>query len=243
MGFLDEPYQPNLVARPSAPAQQMPYGNLVPKLQQEQMGKDVEDYRKRQEVLSSAIQNYNSLLPEFKKFSDINKQVPTGGFGLKLQNAIPGLDTTMSPEEQTMIAIQNKLTPLQRPPGSGATSNFEEQMYLKSVPNIGFKGNANKAIAQSAYDKYYDILGYNKYMNDYFKQNGSLQGVDDKWGQYQDVYVNQAKKDNPRYADMTSTPKPKTKGEKQGDILLQESNKSVLDSADAILKGSKGGNF
>jgi hypothetical protein len=129
------------------------------------------------------------------------------------------------------------LTPLQRPPGSGATSNFEEQMYLKSVPNIGFKGNANKAIAQSAYDKYYDILGYNKYMNDYFKQNGSLQGVDDKWGQYQDVYVNQAKKDNPRYADMTSTPKPKTKGEKQGDILLQESNKSVLDSADAILKG------
>jgi hypothetical protein len=237
MGFLDEPYQPNVAARPSASAQQMPYQNLVPKLQQEQMGKDVEDYRKRQEVLSSAIQNYNSLLPEFKKFSDINKQVPTGGFGLKLQNAIPGLDTTMSPEEQTMIAIQNKLTPLQKPPGAGSTSNFEEQMYLKSVPNVGFKGNANKAIAQSAYDKYYDILGYNKYMNDYFKQNGSLQGVDDKWGQYQDLYVNQAKKDNPRYADMTSTPKPKTKGEKQGDILLQESNKSVLDSADAILKG------
>lgn len=237
MGFLDEPYQPNVAARPSAPAQQMPYENLVPKLQQEQMGKDVEDYRKRQEVLSSAIQNYNSLLPEFKKFSDLNKKVPTGGFGLKLQNAIPGLDTTMSAEEQNMIAIQNKLTPLQRPPGSGATSNFEEQMYLKSVPNIGFKGNANKEIAKSAYDKYYDILGYNKYMNDYFKQNGNLQGVDDKWGQYQDLYVNQAKKDNPKYADMTSMPETKTKGQKQGDILLKESNKSVLDSADAILKG------
>jgi len=237
MGFLDEPYQPNVAARPSAPAQQMPYQNLVPKGQQEQMGKDVDDYRKRQEVLNNAIQNYNTLLPQFKKFSDINKQVPTGGLGLKLQNAIPGLDTTMSSDEQNMIAIQNQLTPLQKPPGAGSTSNFEEQMYLKSVPNIGFKGNTNKELAKAAYDKYYDILAYNKYMNDFFDKNKNLQGVDDKWGQYKDVYINQVKKDNPQYADMASKPETKTKGQKQGDILLKQSNKSVLDSADAILQG------
>jgi hypothetical protein len=37
---------------------------------------------------------------------------------------------------QAYSSIIQKLTPQQRPPGSGATSNFEEQMYFKSLPNL-----------------------------------------------------------------------------------------------------------
>lgn len=257
MGFLDEPYQPNAVEKPTTPvANQMPYANLTPKMQQEQMSKDAEDYRKRQEVLNTAIQNYNNLLPEYKRFSDLNKEVATGGYvpfgyggSVGLKNAL-GLVGTMSPEEQQMLMIQNKLTPLQRPAGAGATSNFEEQMYLRSVPNLGMKGNANREAAQDAYRQYYNVLGYNKYMDDYFKSHGNLQGVDSKWGQYKDAYINQAKKDNPQYANMilpssqsTTLPANKTKAQKQGDILQKDSNKSLLNTADDIIaKSSKGDN-
>ena len=243
MGFLDEPYSPQAVpVRNVQPSAAMPYSNLTPKMQQEQMAKDAEEYRKRQEVINTAIQNYNNLLPEYKRFSDLNKQIPTGGLGLKLENAIPGLDALMSPEEQQMVMIQNKLTPLQRPAGSGATSNFEEQMYLRSIPNIGLKGGANAAAAQDAYNQYYNVLGYNKYMNDYFKQHGNLQGVDEKWGQYKDAYINQAKKDNPQYSGMIAKPTApvKTKAEKQAEIIRNEAKKSVTDAADEILAKSQG---
>ena len=67
-------------------------------------------------------------------------------------------------------------------------------------------------------------------MNDYFKQHGNLQGVDEKWGQYKDAYINQAKKDNPQYAGMITKPEaPRTKGQKTGDVIAKDSKKSTDD--------------
>ena len=125
---------------------------------------------------------------------------------------------------------------------------FEEEFDVTAAAPVavavagGAAAGGDAAAAQDAYNQYYNVLGYNKYMNDYFKQHGNLQGVDEKWGQYKDAYINQAKKDNPQYSGMIAKPTApvKTKGEKQADIIRNDANKSVTDAADEILAKSQG---
>lgn len=96
---------------------------------------------KELEELRKTYANDTSTMQSLDKFGEYNRRNSTGGLYDKLMP-----DWAHTGEHSSMIAEQNKLTPLQRPAGSGATSDFEQKMYKMGLPNIGNTGNTNAQI-------------------------------------------------------------------------------------------------
>ena len=96
---------------------------------------------KELDELRKAYGNDTATLQSLEKFGEYNRRNATGGVYDKLMP-----DWAHTGEHSSMIAEQNKLTPLQRPAGSGATSDFEQRMYKMGIPNIGNTGNTNAQI-------------------------------------------------------------------------------------------------
>jgi hypothetical protein len=86
---------------------------------------------------------------------------------------------------QTMEAIQNQMTPNQRPAGSGATSDFEQRMYAKGIPNITHLGTTNDNIyRQRVRDIDGQIARADFYQSFARANGGSTVGAEDMWGQF-----------------------------------------------------------
>lgn len=96
---------------------------------------------KELEELRKAYAGDVATMQSLDKFGEYNRRNATGGLYDKLMP-----DWAHTGEHSSMIAEQNKLTPLQRPAGSGATSDFEQKMYKMGLPNIGNTGNTNAQI-------------------------------------------------------------------------------------------------
>lgn len=122
--------------------------------------------------LREATQGDASSIQMMDQFLNLNQREPTGGFWDKY-----GPDKLKFGDTAAMLALQNKMTPLQRPAGSGATSDFEQKMYALGIPNVSNEYNvnmqtrlANAALAEARAER---LKFYEQYLAKYGHLNGA----------------------------------------------------------------------
>lgn len=121
-------------------------------------------------------------IADIERFSALNQKQGTGGFlGFPgARNVFGMFDTELS----EMNAITDRLTPMQREPGSGAMSDRDVEMYRSSTVNAGRYGNANRNVGQRAKAGMMRQRDYAAFMDYYARVNGSLNGAQEAWDAY-----------------------------------------------------------
>ena len=180
--------QPGAQQAPGAPAQipqPRPYAGVVSPGVRDRMAAD--EYKAGEKEISSlrqALQAHRAMLPEYEKFGELNRQNRTGGYddllGLSKVNPL-----TMSAARE-MEGISSRLTPQQRPVGSGATSDFEQRLYRLGTVSIDNPGDTNQKIRK----QFTDILKLGerelKFKEDWLQKYGTLNGATDAWAKVAD---------------------------------------------------------
>lgn len=122
-----------------------PWGGLRQKESMTMRNQTMKNANDQLEDMRKALRQEAQSVQLMKEFGDMNQRNRTGGIYDKIAP-----DWMHTGEHSAMIAKQNQLAPIQRPEGSGATSDFEQKMYKAAVPNIGNTGNTNAQIRLSA---------------------------------------------------------------------------------------------
>jgi hypothetical protein len=128
-----------------------------------------------------------------------------------------------------MESITSELGPKQKIAGSGSTSDRDMTLYLKSLPNIENPGEVTRAIRLNYQNQLDNNSVKYSFFQDWLNKYQTLDGADDYW------IKNKSKLGWKPVPTITEIESKLTKGQKQGKMLANESNKSVLDEADAII--------
>lgn len=111
-----------------------------------------------------------------QQFLEANGRLGTGSWSNG--NPLAGLTRMGNPDASTMTSTSSQMRTYMRPPGSGATSDFEQRLYAMGVPSIDNTGPQNQAIAQA----HQTLATINRarrfFYEDYAQQNGSLLGAE-----------------------------------------------------------------
>jgi hypothetical protein len=147
----------------------------------------------RQQALDVAS-NYEQHLPDLRRFEELNRTVPTGALSHRLGQALglprlfsfdndpgPG-NTARGLDEQR--SITSRLTPDQREPGSGSSSNLDVTMFREGLPNIGNAGPTNSRIIEGYRRQAADARAYADFIEWYWPRTGSMTGADAQFAQY-----------------------------------------------------------
>ena len=130
-----------------------------------------------------------------------------------------------------MESITSDLAPKKRVAGSGTTSDKDISLYLKSLPSIEQPGEVNHAIRLQYQNQYDNALAKQTFLEKWLNDNHHLEGADTYWAN------NKSKLGYKPVPTITEVQSKLTKGQKQGRLLQNESNKSVFSAADAIVEG------
>jgi hypothetical protein len=133
---------------------------------------------------------------QLERFQQLNQTQRTGGIqhqsyeGFEKVNPFNWLGmigeqfARYDPEIKGMSAIASELQGKARPPGSGATSDYEQRLYRQGVPSPDKPGDVNDAIVtymRSTMNEETDRLAFQE---EFLRRNGSLSGAAQAWTRY-----------------------------------------------------------
>lgn len=104
--------------------------------------------------IAAAGQNAQALMGDVQALSAIAGRVNTGK-GAEITAALGpyaqalGVEVDGLSDLQTFNAIRDRLVPMMRTPGSGATSDFDARMFLNSLPSLATTPEGNSMIADT----------------------------------------------------------------------------------------------
>ncbi len=133
--------------------------------------KDTEEAKKARDAAAQA-----------QRFMALNQKIPTGevidkiGAGQWVQS--------LKPEYASMLEITASLAPNMRPPGAGATSDFDAKQYERATVGVDKPKLTNDNIARSIIARSQLSDDYAEFRNAYLEQNLTLAGADRFWKQY-----------------------------------------------------------
>lgn len=131
----------------------------------------------------SAATEAQSVVPDLDRFMELNRTNRTGSlFDLVggAWNARPMWDEGM----QEMHSITDRLAPLMRRPGSGASSNLDVEMFRSGLPNIRRGGNPNARIAEQLRMNAGDLQDYAEFLEWYTGRNQTTSGALEQFNRY-----------------------------------------------------------
>lgn len=162
------------------------------------------------------------VMQDVDRFMSLNKEQPSGGLlGLPIVRDVQGL---FDPEVSEMNAINNRLTPAQREPGSGAMSNADVAMYRSSVIGYDKPGSTNSKIGARTRAGALRQKEYAAFLDYYARVNGTINGAQEQWDEYKEaepVYepgTGRIRRAKPwrEYFSIGSAPKPRGVGASPG---------------------------
>jgi hypothetical protein len=168
---------------PSAPVLVFRSGKFMPKEQGSNLSgglKPQEQARikEAQDSSSSAI----NVLNDLTRFQDINS--PVGGKGGVPTGGVNAFLTPLrakvfnDPGAQQLEEISARLTPAQRTPGSGTTSDRDLALYMQAVPGINKDKNANNAIIEKSRAGAVLLQQRADFYDKYASEHGTLNGAE-----------------------------------------------------------------
>lgn len=122
-------------------------------------------------------------LADTERFARLAEEQGTGGLmALPLVGGLySDIRAASDPEIDEMREISARLTPLQRPAGSGATSDFEQRLYGRSVPSVNRTPQANEAVINRGRSRAGEAQLRAEFMDSWASRNGTLQGAEQAW--------------------------------------------------------------
>lgn len=143
-----------------------------------------------------AAQSGSAAARDAQRFMEINQQVGTGEiWSIPLASEIRG---AFDPRFASMQALTNRMAPMQRQAGSGATSDKDVALFKRSVPNPDFTGPTNAMIAGRIKDEAQRAQGYAAFLDEYAATNGTLLGAEAAWAKRQSAPKPPKKADVPK---------------------------------------------
>lgn len=123
-------------------------------------------------------------LADTERFARLAEEQDTGGlFAIPILGDALASGAVALGDEQVdeMREISARLTPQQRPAGSGATSDFEQRLYGRSVPAVGRTEGANQAVIDRGRSRAGESQRRAEFFDWYASRNGTLQGAEQAW--------------------------------------------------------------
>lgn len=147
-------------------------------------------YEKQIDKYRSDANEYATAMQRMKRFGQLNEENKNNIIGTgPIADYVP----TFSEGLQEMDAIASELIPQMRTPGSGATSDFDAQMFKKATVGTGKDYGVNKSIADAYVMSKQVQMDKADYLEAYLSANGHLRGADAAWKKYLN--------DNPIFSD------------------------------------------
>jgi hypothetical protein len=138
---------------------------------------------KRIEKSTEAADSAQKMLGLLGRFTNLNKTNETGGgiYGGGLAGWVRGV---WDDEFKEMQSITAQITPTLRQPGSGSTSDFDAQMFMKGTVNVDNSKETNLAIAQGMEAALKNVVAKAEFEALYAQTYGHLNGADVSWRDY-----------------------------------------------------------
>lgn len=125
-----------------------------------------------------------SDLSDLESFARLQQQQGTGGLlALPFARQVTG---ALDPEVASMNAITARLAPAQRVPGSGTTSDRDLSLFLQASPSASQPKKTNDAIIDRGRQEGARRQLYAEFLDNYARQNGTLNGAQAAWRDYYD---------------------------------------------------------
>jgi hypothetical protein len=125
---------------------------------------------------------HREMIANLGRFKQLNEKVSTGGLmGVSGVGAAAGL---FDGDVAELRSITAKIAPNMRPPGSGATSDYDARQFERATVGIDKPKQANQNIADARIAAAQQALDRGAFERSYFDANGHLQGADRAWQRY-----------------------------------------------------------
>jgi len=147
-----------------------------PKEQDSMKQRTYEQDRKRLDELNAKVAQGRSNMRDLERFGELNRQEGTGGLIDRI-----GVIPTFDEQKQEMESIQSRLAPQLRVEGSGASSDKDMGLYLKSLPGTDKGGNVNRSIREQYADQLKNAEEELAFKSKYLTQKGYLDGADEAY--------------------------------------------------------------
>ena len=144
-------------------------GDLSPKDRAKLRMESVEGAKKRISEVDAEIAKAEPTLRDLERFGALNRETSTGSLW---DNIAPAAPFFHGGNTQEMMAIQSRLGPSQRAPGSGASSDRDVQLFLSGIPGVDKYGNVNKNIREQFKTQYNYAVKKKTAMQNYLQRNG-----------------------------------------------------------------------
>lgn len=142
----------------------------------------------------SAASQFSTIADQAGQFAELNKEVGTGPIYKTpvLGGVFEAIGETINPKLAQLNALESRMAPAQREPGSGTTSDRDLALFLKAVPNTDRMGPANGLIADDMRKMANKKLARSAFLDAYARNAGTLMGSEDAfeswWAQNGDAY-------------------------------------------------------
>lgn len=168
---------------PSAPVLVFRAGKFLPKEQGSNLSTSLKPQEQvRVKDAQDASSNAISVLNDLTRFQDINQPVsgrggtPTGGVNAFLTPLRAKVFN--DPNAQQLEEISARLTPAQRTPGSGTTSDRDLALYMQAVPGTNRDARANSAIIERTRAEAVLRQQRADFYDQYSRDHGTLNGAE-----------------------------------------------------------------
>jgi hypothetical protein len=219
--IMPNPWEMNWGSTPAQTQPAAPWSGMPAKEANDMRQQVYKESQKRIDALRDITAKGENVLSDLERFGQLNRDTSTGG---GWETLAPQWGFLHGNDINEMNSIQSRLGPAQRIQGSGSSSDRDVSLFMRGLPNTSNPGNVNKAIREDYQRQYNNAQLKQTFLENYLGQYGHLQGADEAW----------TKQKGKLGFDFGAA---KSKGQKQGDILQNQSNQSVQDAADAIVKG------
>jgi hypothetical protein len=149
-----------------------PWANVTsPKQVDEVKARTYTEAQKQLDEINAIVRQGGETQAELQRFLDLNRKQATGS--LADRTGLPTLDS----EKREMEAIQARLAPRVREPGSGTTSDRDIALYLQGLPGVDKPGDVNTNIVKQYKNSYDKALEKQSFYNAYLQEYGHLNGA------------------------------------------------------------------
>jgi hypothetical protein len=194
--MLGQDYKPQATTDPRAP-----WNNLQsPKQIDEAKQRTYTDAQKQLDEVNAIVKQGGDTQAELQRFLELNQGQGTGG--LIDRTILPSLDS----DKREMEAIQARLAPKVREPGSGTTSDRDIALYLQGLPGVDKPGGVNKNIVEQYTKSYQKAQEKQSFYNAYLQEYGHLNGAAELFEK--DYQANHPKSTNTTKATAKASPLP-----------------------------------
>jgi hypothetical protein len=130
---------------------------------------------KRLDDAREEIRKGRAIMADLERFGELNRKQATGG----LQDRL--VPYYFDEDKREMEAIQNRLGPAQRTPGSGASSDRDVRLFLSGIPSVTQEGPVNKNIRDQFEKQLNEVRAELAFKEKYLAEKGYLAGAEESF--------------------------------------------------------------